>query len=41
MYINDGYGHFVITFLDMNQAENALAHELAHRSFPTCRGFSG
>lgn len=30
MYINQGYGHFVFTFLDMGQAEAVLAHELTH-----------
>jgi hypothetical protein len=30
MYINQGYGHFVFTYLDMGQAEAVLAHELTH-----------
>ncbi|MDF3056610.1 MAG: peptidase superfamily protein [Rariglobus sp.] len=30
MYINQGYGHFVFTYLDMGQAELVLAHELTH-----------
>lgn len=30
MYLNEGYGHFVFTFLDWSQAEATLAHELAH-----------
>lgn len=30
VYLNDGYGHFVFTFHDMNNAELVLAHELAH-----------
>lgn len=30
MFINDGYGHFVFTFLNMSQAESVLAHELTH-----------
>ncbi|MBL9188974.1 MAG: hypothetical protein JNK23_15935 [Opitutaceae bacterium] len=30
IYLNVGYGHFVFTFHDMNNAELVLAHELAH-----------
>jgi len=30
VYLNRGYGHFLFTFLDFNQAEAVLAHELTH-----------
>jgi len=30
MFINHGYGHFILSFLDIAQAYRVIAHELAH-----------
>ena len=30
VYLNRGYGHFAMTYLDMNEAEATLGHELTH-----------
>lgn len=30
MYINHGYGHFILTYLDIAQSYRVIAHELAH-----------
>lgn len=30
VYLNDGYGHFLFSYLNLGEAEAVLAHELAH-----------